>query len=440
MALGALSSLSPYALVAWFYLVLLTSFPRALSGGLDERRVHILYMLCYLPPMELLGRMAKTSPLIPYELGKYLTFFLCVLGIISAKPRSLTGFFLLLLLSPAFFYDFSNKVVFKDLVFNLIGSINVALIIWLLKDIPVWEAKFINALKLAIYPLVMVLGFSLIKTPDYDEIEFSLGANFDISGGFGSNQVSTALGTACFLLFLFWLNRWRFSGYRWLDAALLFIFAFQGLLTFSRGGMLGGALGIVLIIYFISKASNSKKRIYGLPIIGRYLLPASIVFIGAFIVANSITGGNLLMRYQGETAGTLAGTKEKDLNTLTTGRFDIFTGDLLLWADNPLTGVGAGASKYLRPTHTGSLTHVELSRLLAEHGAPGFLFFGVLLVLGFSLINSNQNNPMFKYICIALFLIGVYTTFHAAMRTYLSPLFIGLSMMYIYRDTTNSGR
>jgi hypothetical protein len=31
----------------------------------------------------------------------------------------------------------------------------------------------------------------------------------------------------------------------------------------------------------------------------------------------------------------------------------------------------------------------------------------------------------------ALFVVGVFTSFHAAMRTFVSPMTIGLSMVYI---------
>ena len=122
------------------------------------------------------------------------------------------------------------------------GAINVALAIVYFKGQLISGEKLITILRLLIYPLIAVLAFVIIKTPDLDNVKFKLGANFDTAGGFGTNQVSTALGLGAFLVFIFWKNKWQLSGYRWFDGLLFVALIFRGLLTFSRGGMLGGLL------------------------------------------------------------------------------------------------------------------------------------------------------------------------------------------------------
>jgi O-antigen ligase len=141
------------------------------------------------------------------------------------------------------------------------------------------------------------------------------------------------------------------------------------------------------------------------------------------------------LRYKGETAGTIAGSKELDINTFTTNRYQIFLGDVELWRENFLLGVGAGASKELRPTteEVPTAAHVELSRLLAEHGLFGLFFFLTILVFPFLIISQNKDS-LNKAILIAFFIIGLYTSFHAAMRTYVTPLFISMSLLTI-RET-----
>jgi hypothetical protein len=57
-------------------------------------------------------------------------------------------------------------------------------------------------------------------------------------------------------------------------------------------------------------------------------------------------------------------------------------------------------------------------------------YFILLLFVGVKLYIRNTN-PKYQSILLALFLIAVYTTFHAAMRTYVTPLLIGLSLIKI---------
>ena len=79
---------------------------------------------------------------------------------------------------------------------------------------------------------------------------------------------------------------------------------------------------------------------------------------------------------------------------------------------------------------TGTVAHVELSRLLAEHGVLGFIYFLILCRLGIQLFKSSPN-PLIKGILMALFLVAMYTSFHAAMRTFVTPALIGLSLLSI---------
>lgn len=375
--------------------------------------------------------MAETSPIIPYELSKYLMFVLLLLGIFQGSAKGSKGFWMLLLLLPAIGVDESGLVDdYRYYVFNLLGPVNVALAVMFFSRLPFAEEQFRSLLQLVLYPLVSVLAFTYLSTPDYNEIEFNLGANFDTAGGFGSNQVSTVLGLGMFVVFVFWLNRWKLSGWRSIDGLLLFAFAFQGLLTFSRGGMIGGAIGILVVLFYIYRAGSKQFRHLRLPALRRYAIPALFLSMGAFFTADQLTGGLLLLRYQGETQATIGGHKQKTINTLTTGRYEIFLGDIDLWGEYPVLGVGPGASRYLRNKLNGSIAHVELSRLLAEHGVLGLLYFLVLFGVVFN-IWRNTSNPMLKGILTALFIIGLYTTFHAAMRTFVSPLMIGLSQIWV---------
>lgn len=428
LILGFTATVSPIPMIIWFYLVIFSSIYYVLKS--NESPFVLVSLVFYLISFELISRMARTSPFIPYELGKYLLAAGFIYGIFKYKSQGSLGWIMLLCMIPSFFIDVSGEVQRSDIVFNVLGPINVALAIIFLNKKRISSRQLGDIIRLMIYPILGVLSYTFIKSPDLDEVEFVLGANVDLSGGFGSNQVSTLFGLGAFFIFILMINKWKFTGNFLLDGAVLFALSFQGLMTFSRGGMIGAVLGIMIILFFLRVAPYWKRKKYRLPQIGKYVIPGIMIAILAYVVVDQITNGLLSLRYQGETMGTLEGSKEKTLFTVTTGRLDIFLGDVNLWVEHFIFGVGAGASRFLRDTMNGTVAHVELSRLLAEHGFFGFIYFMILCYLGIAILKYNDN-PMIKGILFAFYMVAIYTTFHAAMRTFVTPALIGLSVLMI---------
>jgi len=373
--------------------------------------------------------MSKAYPLIPWEMGKYLLFLLLTAGILMKYRRGTVGWILLVLLLPSLFIDESDQVWFKNIIFNLLGPVNVALAVVYFKNQIVSAEEFISLLRLFALPAISVLTFVVIKAPNLEHIEFTLGTNFETAGDFGSNQVSTILGLGVFLAYLFWRNRWNLSGYRWLDFGLLILFTIRGLLTFSRGGMIGGALGIIIFLLLDREMTGDRRKIKPLKSI-LTAIPIIIILAVTFTYANKVSGGLLSKRYQGETPGTLAGRKEKTLNVFTSNRLQIFKDDLELWKENPLLGVGTGASYYLRENTHRIAAHVELSRLLSEHGLFGLTYFFILCVLGYN-VYRRASWTLSGPVLFAIFILALFTTFHSAMRTFVTPLLVGLSLIVV---------
>ena len=430
--LGLVSTISAIPLIIYFYVFLFSSL---LSISSKKRSMtNLSLIIVYLIPFEIIARMAQTSPFMPYELSKYLMFFLLVYGIFRGANGGRIGYFLLFLLIPALFYDMSNEVDYQGLVFNVLAPINLCLgVIYFYKN-PITPEQFKKLITFLVLPLISALAFTYIKTPDFDTIEFTLSANFDTTGGFGSNQVSTVFGLGMFLIFYLWYNRIYLSGYSLVDAGILFLFSFQGLLSFSRGGMVGGVFAILIFLFFNSKKKGSAN--YRSKSAKRFLIPGLILVFVSIWLANEVTDGQLLLRYQGETAGTLSGSKEKDLNTITSSRTSIFEGDFELFQEHSM-GVGAGASRYLRKELNGVVSHTELSRLIAEHGFLGALFFIVLSLIPFNFYNKNYPRE-WKGFMIALFFLAWYTSFHAATRNFVTPLLIGIALMHIQPEKSRT--
>ncbi len=428
IGLGFLCTLTPFLLIVWFYLILFTNFFKA-NSLLQKKKPAFFFMLfSYLISFELLDRMAKTSPYLPFEIGKYFLVLAGILGLLALGVRYRIGVWMALLVTPAVFYDFSGIRPSYDIINTYLAPLAVGLGIAFAYRLSITITQFNQILKFIWWASLASLVFTYIKTPDFENISFSLKANSETTAGHSSNQVSTVLGLGMFLSFYSVFKRLNFSGNRIFDFIILFSFTFQGLLSFSRGGMVVGVVGILMLL-FVSETSNTENNRSTSIKIG---IVALIALYGAFEIANNITGGNLLLRYQGETAGTVRGTKEVTVDHFVTGRLGIFEQDVNLWKKYPLTGVGAGASRFLRDSEEiGVAAHVELSRLLADHGLPGLIYaFFFFIRFPLHIFKTNEKST-YKIILLALMTIAILSTFHAAMRTYVTPLFMVLGVLKI---------
>jgi O-antigen ligase len=158
-----------------------------------------------------------------------------------------------------------------------------------------------------------------------------------------------------------------------------------------------------------------------------------------FLVTNAITNGQLLLRYKGETTGTLAGSKEKNLESLSSGRNNYAEVDIYMWLDNLILGVGPGNVQFLRykyALYDEAPPHTEATRLLAENGIFGLIINLILIFWPVYVISRTPNRDM-KFIKCILFIFAYITTFHSATRTGLTPLLYGLASMDILQYPDN---
>jgi hypothetical protein len=429
--LGLLSTISPFTLIIWFYIILFANFNNAIVQLRKGKAFNYIALMTYLMSFEMLGRMAKSYPFIPMELSKYGLIIFFIIGIGNSVVKINKSWVLLIIsISISLFIDYSKQRQFFDIINNYFGllAMNLGIVFLTYNKFSLEEIN--NLMYLILLCLISSLIYTFIKTPNFEDIEFTISANFETSGGAATNQVSTVFGFGLFLSFYFWYKRIKLSGYRNFDLIIGIGFLAQGLLTFSRGGII---VSIIVILYLILISStNFNFRNLFFAFLGILLLVITFNFI------NEMTGGKLLLRYQGETEGTYYHGAEKDLNKITSSRSVIFGEDLKLWYDNPIFGVGVGVSKYIRGGFDQSVaSHIEFSRLLAEHGLFGLVFFIAILNLGFKLWN-NARITQSRQILFILFLIGFMTSFHSAMRTFVTPLLISLSSIGLYSVRKNS--
>jgi len=436
--LGIASTFTSGFMIFWFYFFILTSFNTIFSDLFLRNRIQkFIPFLVYICSFEVFGRMLKAYPYIPWEVSKYLMIssFIILLLINKIKTPSRIGLLIILLLIPGVLIDLSSQVNLELLINNLFGITSLALLLIIIKDYSIAKQDFDSILRLLWYSTIPTLIYVIIRTPELALLNFTLNANFEATAGFGSNQVASILGIGMFLSFYAWMNKHLFSGNHSLDGLFIGLFAYQGFLTFSRGGMVVVLIAIV-VYYILFRSSNFYLDIIKIRKLRPFFFFASaiIIIFSTFLFIQNISDGNITKRYSGDTSATLSGAKIKTINTITTGRYGLFIEDLNLWYKNFIFGTGVGASKFLRGNGLNGISpHTEISRLLAEHGIFGLIIILLMLGLVYRSYHINKSSA-YRGILVCLGLIAIGTAMHSAMRTFITPIFFCLSTMRIIED------
>lgn len=429
LAIGILTALNAWIVTAiWFIVILFTVY-----AGFTNKSIWIWYGIAASPFLELSARL-NNAPIIPSEIGKYyLVVSIAMLYFISLanekKPRALynTGTGILAFLLPSLLV--AIRVFSLDQwVFNVLSLIELALLLNLASR-ERWDVeRFCKTLQVGALPIIPILVFLIFSTPNLSEVEYNLNANTTTTAGFGSNQVSTIIGLGiAFMMGLLVLRR-PFISIVWLNYVLIGLLLFRGLLTFSRGGIIGGMMTAIIMLL---PAMFSSARSFL-----RYSLLGIVVLILSYAIfekANSLTDNKLLLRYQGETAGTASGDKKKSFNTATSGRADLINADINIFISEPLFGVGPGEAKNLRVKYGAATAaaHTEYTRLLSEHGIGGGII--AIILIGFPFVwVRKQKLHTWRGISAGLFFLAVFSAAHSASRTNITVVAYVLAAMPIY--------
>ena len=380
----------------------------------------------YLAAGEVFLRM--TDGVILYETGKYGVILLLVLGVFVGKFKqkfsvSLTFYLLLLLLGIIFTRVPEGEYIRKTIAFNLSGPFVLGITGLYFYKRSITKENLMNALFFMILPLFSMVTYLYFKTPDLKDIVFGGAANFATSGGFGPNQVATAIGLGIFIIAVFILMKERITRFLLLDVFLLLYFIYRGLLTFSRGGLITGVIALICfsLFYTLYKKISLASFITYVGIV--------VVFtIGIWLFTSNITGGMLDNRYTGKNA---SGVQKEDISS---GRGAILAEQITSFTENPL-GIGVGNGKYKRQGAIGNVTaasHNEVGRLIEEHGIIGFIILLLLLLL--PLANFWYGNNYQRAFISAFYIFWFLTINHSAMRIAFPGFIYGLSLINIIHE------
>jgi hypothetical protein len=413
----------PQIFIPHFWIFFLFYFIILIQSFSNNKRFFLVFLLgiAYFPLAESITRLHGLDPLIPWELGKYYGIFMFVFLLFTRKLRYDVAFFLGLLIIISTLLKGGTE--WKLFFFNA-SIISCIMFMWgFFKNIKISRNFLLLSVKFSLLTLLVFSLSSINKLSDFKPEDVRLSSKF-ILDEIPSNQIATYMGLGLFLCVLLFKERsglfqkslhWNL----WVGMGMIII----GIISFSRGGIVVGILGILSLYFYDLKSITQFKYI-------KQMIVFVPLIVSLFFYINSRTNGLLLLRYSGETRGTIAGSKEKNINTLTTNRYNIMLGDLRTFQSNWIWGVEVGRSKEYRSDSEHQFSHVEFSRLLSEHGIIGLAVF-ILLIQHLFRLRKAQ----FGLIKFSIYLVGFLTTFHGATRTSLPLVLMLIPLVRIDRKT-----
>ncbi len=387
----------------------------------------VLLVSAYLVGSEVLLRMAQAS--LSYEFSKYGVILFMILGMYYSgfSKNSVPYWLFLLLLIPGIVIASFTLNLHSDyknvLVFNISGPVCLGVASIYCYGRKILLSTINDILLMVLLPVISTTTYLFLYTPDLKEVLKSTGSNFETSGGFGPNQVSTILGVGIFVAFARILFNSKSKLLVIVNVFILLTITYRGLITFSRGGVLTGFTMIPILLFFLY--INIKNE-------GRVKLS---ILIGIMVVALSFTwtytsfqtNGLIEKRYTNKDA--MGRVKEDKFS----GREEIWDSEINAFLDNPVFGIGVGNGVEYRENSMNGLSavsHNEISRMLAEHGAIGIIG---LLILFFTPMFLFLDNKQHIYLfCFLIF--WLLTINHAAMRIAAPAFVYSLALLKVRFD------
>lgn len=397
------------------YGLLIPFFGTILIINTKNRNNEALLVAAYVVGSEVLLRM--TGGNIAHEIAKYEVIYFLLLGMFfsGTSKNSIIYLVFILLLLPGIYIGAnvlgSEVDVRKAILFNILGEVTLffSAIYCYQRKVSLLQIEYI--IKALALPIVSILTYLFLYTPSIKDVITGTQSNFETSGGFGPNQVSTVLGLGMFCFFALLVVFSKTKKLQIVHLILLIVASFRGIVTFSRGGVFTAIAMIAVFIFILYWFATSRAKNLIL------VLSLAAIFIGAGVWSYSVTqtSGMIENRYANKDAR--GREKEDKLG----GREQIADTELKMFIEDPVWGIGVGKNKEYREEMTGivAASHNEITRLLAEHGSFGIAAFIILLFTPLILYFNNREHIFL----LPFFIFWLLTINHAAMRI-AAPAFI----------------
>ncbi|KAF2333100.1 O-antigen ligase family protein [Flavobacterium daemonense] len=387
----------------------------------------VLLVSAYLIGIEVFLRMTNGN--LNNEYVKFCTIFFMFYGMIysSFSKNAFIYWFFLFLLIPGILVTASSEYfdidVRKVLVFNLSGPVCLAICAIYMFERKISSDNLQSVMVALGLPIVTTTVYLFLYNPSVHDVVTGTQSNFETSGGFGPNQVSTILGLGMFVFFTQLILYSKSRAMLLINGFLVIFITYRAIVTFSRGGVITGAFMIVsflMLMYFYAGARNKAK-------LGFVMIITFLMSLGIWTYSSLQTSGLINKRYANQDA--MGRTKKDRLG----GREEIIDAEFKLFLDSPVFGVGAGLGKKVRNENFGMqiASHNEITRMLAEHGLFGIFGLLILFITPFILYFNNRQNLYF----LSFFGFWLLTINHAAMRI-AAPAFVYALSLLSVRITT----
>ena len=382
-----------------------------------------LLISAYIVGVEVFLRMTGGNPI--HELSKYLVILFLIFGMFyKGFSKNSYGYIIfLLLLIPGIIIG-ANELSFdtnvrKAIAFNISGPVCLAFSAIYCYQRFVTSEDIKKILIFLGLPIVSMTIYLFLFNPSVKDVVTGTQSNFETSGGFGPNQVSTILGLGMFVFFALFLMYSNTKRLMVINLVLAVLIAYRGIVTFSRGGVITGVVMMLCLIGFVYVFSNKKVR-------------SKIVAISLFLVLGGglvwsytiyTTNGMIEYRYANKDA---RGREKEDRLG---GREAIAGTEIKAFMENPIFGIGVGKNKEYREEMTGLKVsnHNEITRMLADHGSIGILGLIILFITPLFLYFGNKQNVFL----LSFFIFWALTINHAAMRTAAPAFIYALSLLKV---------
>jgi hypothetical protein len=389
-----------------------------------NRNNEVLFAAAYVVGSEVFLRMTGGNP--NYEFSKYGVMLFLSMGMFYSgfSKNAIPYWIFLILLIPGVIIgtqtlNLTTVDIRKTIAFNISGPICLGFSALYCYNRKITIDALTNLLLVMGLPIISCTLYLILFTPDLREVITSTGSNNYTSGGFGPNQVATALGLGMFIFFSRVILASRTKLFLFINIILVLNITYRGLLTFSRGGMITGFVMILMLLFFTYVNSKYKGKVK----LNYFIVLFIIIMSSIWVYTESQTGGLIGKRYANQDA--LGRVKESKF----TGREKIAESEINAFLANPFFGIGVAKGTEYRLEQTGDVvaSHNEITRMLAEHGSLGVVMLLILLFTPMILyLDNKQHIYMF---CFLLF--WLLTINHAAMRTAAPSFVYALSLLKV---------
>lgn len=386
----------------------------------------VLIVSAYIVGIEVFLRM--TGGNILYEFSKYGVIFFLIVGMYYSgfSKYAVPYWIFLLLLIPGIIVATETlnlgTDIRKPIAFNISGPVCLGI-----ASLYTYNRKILfsslNTILLSLsLPVITTTVYLILYTPSIKDVVTGTSSNFESSGGFGPNQVSTILGIGMFVFFSRLLLESKSKLLFIINLIIAFNISYRGLTTFSRGGMITGLVMIIILIFFL----NRRIKYHGKVKLNFLILLMTILLVFVWIYSSNQTGGLIEKRYANQDAS--GRVKESRF----TGREEILENEFQAFLDNPIFGIGVAKGIELRYEQTGdfSASHNEITRMMSEHGTLGIIALLIIFITPMILYLDNaQNIYMFCFLIFWLLTIN-----HAAMRIAAPAFVYSLTLLKVKID------